>query len=106
MSETSASPIDCIPVLRALGEPTRLRLLRHLMEEPHTVGDLCGILMATSYNVSKHLRILKEAGLVQSRKDGQHRIYSVADHLRESLSRSRNVIDLGCCQFRFDRLID
>lgn len=69
-----------------------------------TVTELCDALNATPYNVSKHLRILKDAGLVEVEKQAQQRIYSLAGAFRKKLSRNARTLDLGCCQFHFDRL--
>lgn len=96
--------IDCIPALRALGEENRLRILRLLMAEPLTVGELSTHLSLTVYNVSKHLRVLKEAALVTVTKQGQQRIYKIAEALEEHLLENKNTLDLGCCMFRFDKL--
>jgi len=92
--------------MRALGEPTRLRLVRQLIAGPSAVGDLCGCLGATPYNVSKHLRVLREAGLLEMEKQGQQHIYSLAGTFRRRLARDGKMLDLGCCQFHFDQLPD
>lgn len=95
---------DCISALKALGEESRLRLLRLLLHGDKDVTELAEAMDGTSYNVSKHLRVLKEAGLVECEKDGQHRRYRVADDFREHLDENENTLDLGCCLFRFDQL--
>jgi DNA-binding transcriptional ArsR family regulator len=99
-------PFDCLAAMRALGEPTRLRLVRHLIAGPCTVSELCELLSATPYNVSKHLRVLRKASLLEMEKHGQHHIYSLAANFRHQLARNGNILDLGCCQFHFDRLPD
>lgn len=104
MTQTAPLPFDCINALRALAEPTRIELVRELIVGPRSVSDLCEALSATPYNASKHLRILKEAGLLSVRKQAQQRIYDLTTELRLRVARSRNVLDLGCCQFNFDRL--
>jgi len=93
--------MTCTTALRALGEESRMRLMQLLLDSERAVSDLAAELDMTSYNVSKHLRIMKEAGLIQCRKDAQQRLYSVAPAVRTQISRSSNVLDLGCCQFRF-----
>jgi DNA-binding transcriptional ArsR family regulator len=52
-----------------LAEPTRRRILVLLREQPRLVGDLVSLLGITQPNVSKHLRVLREAGLVNVRQD-------------------------------------
>jgi DNA-binding transcriptional ArsR family regulator len=54
--------------------------------------------------VSKHLRILREAGLVESEKRGKQRLYAVAARLKDQVAANKNLLELGCCSFRFDRL--
>jgi DNA-binding transcriptional ArsR family regulator len=55
------------------------------------------------YNVSKHLRILREAGLLAQEKNCQQRLYAIAPTLAEHLAKNASVLDLGCCQFDFKR---
>jgi DNA-binding transcriptional ArsR family regulator len=104
MTQTDQLHFDCLHAMRALAEPTRIELVRELIAGPRSVSELCDALSATPYNASKHLRILKEAGLLSVRKQAQHRIYDLTNELRTRLARNRNVLDLGCCQFNFDRL--
>jgi DNA-binding transcriptional ArsR family regulator len=94
---------DCLPALKALADPTRLRLVDILLTKPHTVNDLAEALKTPQYNISKHLRILREAGLVEGEVDGQHREYTVPQSLREKLRDGGKALELGCCTFRFDR---
>src|SRR3954447_4385454 len=57
-----------------LAEPTRRRILELLLESPRAVGDLVKRLRLSQPGVSKHLRILREAGLVEVRADAQRRL--------------------------------
>jgi DNA-binding transcriptional ArsR family regulator len=58
----------------------------------------------THYNVSKHLRILREAGLLDVEKQGREHLYGVPQRIRKGLGRAQaKVLDLGCCSFQFDR---
>jgi len=67
-----------------LAEESRRRILDLLGEEERPVGDLVAQLSLSQPAVSKHLKVLREAGLVQSRTAGQHRIYRVSpEPLRE-----------------------
>lgn len=96
--------IDCIAALKALGELSRLRIVRLLLKERLGVNAISKRLAISQYNVSKHLRILKEARLVEMEKQGQQRLYAVVPKLRSQLAANRNVLELGCCTFRFDKL--
>jgi DNA-binding transcriptional ArsR family regulator len=55
---------------RILGEPVRLRILAALNEKEMSVSDLTDVVGSSQPNVSKHLRILQEAGLVGRRQEG------------------------------------
>ena len=65
---------------RVLAEPMRIKLLDQLREGDATVGELQAALGASQQNVSKHLAILHNAGMVTRTKDGNHARYSIADH--------------------------
>lgn len=60
-----------------LAEPNRRRILELLGSGERPVGDLVQQLEITQPAVSKHLRILRETGLVEMRTDGQRRLYRV-----------------------------
>jgi DNA-binding transcriptional ArsR family regulator len=61
-----------------LAEPTRRRILDLLLERARPVGELVDLLGMSQPGVSKHLRILREGGLVRARADAQRRIYEVS----------------------------
>lgn len=60
-----------------LAEPHRRQILDLLLEAERPVGELVDALSTSQPAVSKHLRVLREAGLVDARADGQRRIYRV-----------------------------
>ncbi len=64
---------------RVLGEPMRIRLLDQLRGADATVQELTDALGASQQNVSKHLGILLDAGIVARRKEGTAAVYSIAD---------------------------
>jgi DNA-binding transcriptional ArsR family regulator len=71
-------------LLNVLVEPTRRNILDLLLERPRTVGELVAELGTTQPSTSKHLRVLREAGLVQVHPDAQRRVYALrADRLAE-----------------------
>lgn len=96
--------INCLAALKALSEHTRLRILRVLLKDQLSVNAISRRLKLTQYNVSKHLRILREAGLLETEKQGQQRLYRVAAHLKDHLVQNENVLELDCCTVRFDKL--
>ncbi len=64
---------------RVIGEPMRIKLLDRLREGPATVNELTGALGASQQNVSKHLNVLHQAGLVGRTKEGTTVRYAIAD---------------------------
>jgi len=60
-----------------LAEPTRRHILDLLLEQPRAVGDLVDAVGLSQPGTSKHLRVLRDDGLVDVRKDAQRRVYSV-----------------------------
>ena len=64
---------------RALGEPLRVRMLDLLRDGELSVNDLAGRLGAGQQNVSKHLTVLVDAGMLARRKEGNHVYYRIAD---------------------------
>ena len=61
----------------ALAEPRRREILELLRERPRPVGELVERLRLTQPGTSKHLRVLREAGLVRVHQDGARRVYAV-----------------------------
>lgn len=81
-----------------------MKIVRRLLEAPQSVNDLSDSLGISQYNISKHLRILREAGLVHSEKKGQQRIYALEEAFHNQLQEGSQVLDLGCCSFDFNKL--
>ena len=63
--------------LSALAEPNRLRIVELLRDNPYPVGEIAKRLVLRQPQVSKHLRILSDAGLVKVRPVAQQRIYQL-----------------------------
>lgn len=61
----------------ALAEPMRRRILDLLREQPRLVGELVTLLAVSQPGISKHLRVLREVGLVSVRQDAQRRWYEL-----------------------------
>jgi len=66
-----------LETLKALAEPNRLHLVELLRDGPRPVGDMVQRLHLRQPQVSKHLRVLSDAGLVDARVDAQRRIYTL-----------------------------
>jgi DNA-binding transcriptional ArsR family regulator len=93
---------ECIPMLKALADETRWKIVHELLAAPATVNELTERLDASQYNVSKHLSILEQAGIIEKKRSGKHVHCHIAAGFRQQLKRNQNVLDLGCCSFRFD----
>lgn len=70
-------PVTALATLQVLAEPNRQAILNLLREGERPVGDLVAHLPLSQPGVSKHLRVLKEAGIVEARPDAQRRLYRI-----------------------------
>lgn len=74
-----------VELFQALGDPTRLQIVEAMRLGECAVGDIVERMDIHQSGVSRHLRILSEAGLVQMRPDGQRRLYSLRREAFEQL---------------------
>jgi DNA-binding transcriptional ArsR family regulator len=73
-------------VFRALADPTRRQILQDLREGELAAGDIAGRFSISAPSISRHLTVLKSAGLVEERRDGNRILYSlVGDRLATSV---------------------
>jgi DNA-binding transcriptional ArsR family regulator len=70
-------PVAALTTMQALAEPNRWSIVDLLGDGERPVGELVERLGISQPTVSKHLRVLKEAGLVEARADAQRRLYRV-----------------------------
>ncbi len=82
--------------LRAMGSPMRLRILHSLEDGELTVTELVAATRSSQANVSKHLMVLRAAGLVKGRRDGMTVKYAISDPMVLDICRS--VCDSILCQ--------
>ena len=64
-------------ILKALGQPTRLQILELLKDGERCVCEIFPAINQEQANVSKHLSILKQVGILESRKDGLRILYRI-----------------------------
>ena len=64
---------------RVIGEPMRIRLLDRLRDGEASVSDLAELLDASQQNISKHLSVMADVGIVGRRKHGNHVYYRIVD---------------------------
>jgi DNA-binding transcriptional ArsR family regulator len=72
-----ASLYNSVVMFEAIAEPRRRHILELLRDDERSVGELVDVLGLSQPLVSKHLRVLRDAGVVDVRVDGQRRIYRV-----------------------------
>jgi DNA-binding transcriptional ArsR family regulator len=73
-------------MLAGLSEPTRLMIALCLLERPHYVGELSEILKMPMVNVSHHLGVLKQAGLVEDTREGRRVLYRLREGVLDAAS--------------------
>jgi ArsR family transcriptional regulator len=66
-------------ICQSLADSTRIMILYALADRPHNVGDLAEALGISQPMLSRHLKILRERGMVEAQRDGATVIYSLAD---------------------------
>src|SRR6266536_6238406 len=70
---------------RALGEPTRLKILERLFRSPASVGEILEAVGGSQANVSKHLAVLRSGRLVGHRREGNRIVYRITDPALERI---------------------
>lgn len=91
----------CAETFKAIGDRTRLSILRNLLAEEKCVTDLAKALSTDPPRISFHLARLKFAGLVVDERQGQRVIYRVNPEIRLQAGRGHAAIDVGCCTLDF-----
>lgn len=61
----------------ALADPTRRRIVELVSQREHSAGEIASAFAISRPGVSKHLRVLREHGVIRSRSDGTRRLYSL-----------------------------
>lgn len=93
---------ECAGVMRALGDETRLSILESLLVREKCVSALVTEVQRTQPHVSHHLRILREAGLIEGVRDGKRICYRISPRIRTLLEERRGkALDFGCCRISF-----
>lgn len=87
-------------MLAAVGEPTRLMILCHLAQGPHHVGALAESLGVPMVNMSHHLGVMRQAGLLDDEKDGRRVIYRIHPDISLGSSDEEVVAKLALGRYR------
>jgi DNA-binding transcriptional ArsR family regulator len=98
----------CARVLRALAEPERLRLVHSLRLGPKNVTELAKALDEQIANVSHHLGVLRQAGVVVDEKQGRFVLYRLHPDVLQSAAgwQDRDLLDFGCCRLELPNGIE
>jgi DNA-binding transcriptional ArsR family regulator len=88
----------CAEKLKALSEPTRLRIVDLLRDGERPVSEIAECLDEEMVNVSHHLGILFHAGLVEKDKRGRFVVYRLHPDVSSVRRRGKQHLDFGCCR--------
>jgi len=72
-------------VFRALSDPTRRQILAMLKRRPHTSGEIADAFTSSWPTISRHLAVLRESGLIEAAREGQHIRYELNTSVLEDL---------------------
>lgn len=97
----SSMPVLSAKILSSLADPNRLRLLKVLVDRPAGVRELAEIVRISQPNASRHLKALREAGIVVERRFGTRREQHIVEKHR--CEDDLHCLDFGFCIIRFDR---
>ena len=87
---------QCADILSGIAEPNRIQIIDVLRTGPKSVTEIAKALKIEIVNASHHLSVLRNAGLVENRKDGRFMIYSLDPKF--VAGNSSTTIDLGWCK--------
>jgi ArsR family transcriptional regulator len=91
--------VPCADLLKVLADETRLGVVQQLMQGPRRVAQINASLEIEPTLLSHHLKVLREAGILESRRQGKSVEYRLAAAV-ESKRRGAG-LDLGCCRLEF-----
>ena len=92
----------CAKVLRALGDETRLKILSFLFNGEFSVSDISEGVGVEYSQISHHLSVLRNAGLVSDSKEGKFVIYKLHPVFYNGDFEKKNVLDFDCCSIEFN----
>jgi ArsR family transcriptional regulator len=88
----------CLRRIKAVSDKVRWRVIEMLMDGPKTVGELAKALGVEQSLLSHHLKILRNEGLIESRREGKTVICNLTDAI--VFSNEGWELDLGCCRLQ------
>lgn len=94
-------PKRCAQLLAALAAAERLKIVRFLTDGRHNVTEIVDMLAIKAVNVSHHLSVLRQAGLIRGKKQGRFVWYSLRPGVLEDAVQAgipTDALNLGCCR--------
>ena len=92
---------NCAERLKILADPTRLKVVEVLMKGPRHVQEINDDIHIEQSLLSHHLKVLREAGIVRSQRDGKAVLYSLNPSVFSD-DQLKKALNLGCCEIVFD----
>lgn len=93
---------NCARILKSLSEDTRLRIVKCLFRGEHSVSEIAKITGTEYSQVSHHLGVLRNSGIVIDKRDGKNVLYRIEPHLYNDHDK-KNTLNFGCCSVGFTR---
>ncbi len=94
----------CARMLRAMADRERLKIVQCLREGPKNVGEIADQLGVEMVNVSHHLGVLRQAGVVLDQRQGRLIVYQLhPDVFQPSSKGKKEHLDFGCCRLEIPK---
>ncbi len=95
----------CAAMMRAMADPERLRIVDCLRDGPKNVGQIACLLGSEAVNVSHHLGILKQTGIVDRSKEGRFAVYRLHPGVFRPArgAAAKDYLDFGCCRLEIPK---
>lgn len=90
----------CARVLKSLSEDTRLRIVKFLFSGEYSVSEIAKITGREYSQVSHHLGVLRNSGIVIDRRDGKNVVYRIDPNLYKGVNKE-NTLNFECCSIEF-----
>ena len=91
--------MSCVEIMKVLSDKTRFSVLKRLLSRAQHVQELNAELQLDPTLLSHHLKVLRDAGLVVTKRQGKNVLYSIAPDVR---ARGKGQsLDFGCCKLEF-----
>lgn len=87
-----------VEIFKALGDETRIKIVRCLLNQKYCACDFTYDIEKDQTTISRHLKILVDAGLLKSEKKGRNIIYSIKDKVTQEMLTNFGIKGMPCCE--------